>query len=439
MLKSETSNRCPGAQKSPMNTKNSASHHQNSFLLTDISELYTLAPLAKEERLTNIQMTDLGKETNAYLAVTDGKIVGYGRGELPKVYEPWKKISAEGRLVLPGFVDSHTHPIFGGTRSNEFLMRMNGASYQEIAEAGGGIRSSMTATRNASNAELEHSTIANLNALLSFGVTAVECKTGYGLSPKEELRLLEILRSCKEKTPQHLYVTCLALHAKSPEFPTLKAYAGACSTELLPLLKKEGLADAVDAFIEQGYFSVEDVREFFLAAKKLGLAIRLHADEFSDAGGGAYAAEIGAVTADHLQFASQRSIELMAKAGVIATLLPGSSLYTKIPFTDGSRLFKAGVAIAIASDFNPGSCVINNLSLIATTAAIQSQVPPAAVLAGVTYVPAVSLGLKGTKGALAVAFDADFTIWSHKSFADWLADFGREKPRMVYIRGHQVN
>ena len=421
-----------------MTAKNSSAQSDNSFLLTNISELYTLSPLAKEGRLTNIQMTDLGLVKNAFLAVTNGKIVASGIGGPPPAYQSWKKINAEGRLVLPGFVDSHTHPIFAGTRSNEFLMRMNGASYQEIAEAGGGIKSSMTATRAASDEDLEQSTLANLKTLLSHGVTAVECKTGYGLSPKEELRLLQILQRCKGKAPQHLYVTCLALHAKSPEYATFKDYADACQKELLPVIKKEGLADAVDAFIEKGYFAVDDVRDFFAAAKQLGLAVRLHADEFSDAGGGEYAAEIGAVTADHLQFASDRSVQLMATTGVIATLLPGSSLYTKIPFTDGGRLIHAGVAIAVASDFNPGSCVINNLSLIATTAAIHSNVPPAAVLAGVTYVPAVSLGLKDRKGALADGFDADFTIWSHNSFADWLADFGREKPRMVYIRGQQV-
>jgi imidazolonepropionase len=421
-----------------MSEKNSSIDSANSFLLTNISELYTLAPLAKEGRLTRIQIQDLGLTKNAYLAIKNGKIVASGTGEAPNAYSTWKKINAEGRLVLPGFVDSHTHPIYAGTRNNEFLMRMNGASYQEIAEAGGGIKSSMTSTRAASDLDLEQSTLANLKTLLSFGVTAVECKTGYGLSPKEELRLLQILQRCKAKAPQHLYVTCLALHAKSPEYSSFKAYADACEKELLPLVKAEGLADAVDAFIEKGYFSVDDVRDFFIAAKKLGLAIRLHADEFSDAGGGEYAAEIGAVTADHLQFASERSVQRMASSGVIATLLPGSSLYTNIPFTDGSRLIHAGVAVAIASDFNPGSCVINNLSMIATTAAIHGKVPPAAVLAGVTYVPAVSLGLKDKKGALADGFDADFTIWSHKSFADWLADFGREKPRMVYIRGQQV-
>jgi imidazolonepropionase len=318
-------------------------------------------------------------------------------------------------------------------------MRMNGASYQEIAEAGGGIKSTMTATRAASDEHLEQSTLLNLKTLLSYGVTTVECKTGYGLNPKEELRLLRILHGCKARVPQNLYVTCLALHAKSPEYSTFKAYADACQKELLPAIRKEGLADAVDAFIEKGYFSIDDVRDFFAAAKKLGLAVRLHADEFSDAGGGEYAAEIGAVTADHLQFASDRSVQLMASNGVIATLLPGSSLYTKIPFTDGSRLIHAGVAVAVASDFNPGSCVLNNLSMIATTAAIHCKVPPAAVLAGVTYVPAVSLGLKDKKGALADGFDADFTLWSHKSFAEWLADFGREKPRMVYIRGQQVH
>jgi len=422
-----------------MTSNNVSLEAEKSFLLTDINELYTLAPLAHEGRLTNVQMSDLGVHSNAYLAVEQGKVTAAGHGEVPLKYRDWKKVSAEGRLVLPGFVDSHTHPIFAGTRSNEFLMRMNGASYQDIADAGGGIKSSMTATRSASDEELERSTLDNLNTLLSFGVTTVECKTGYGLSPKEELRLLKILQRCKASVAQHLYITCLALHAKSPEFTTFKEYATACSTELLPIIKQEYLADAVDAFIEKGYFSIDDVRDFFLKAKSLGLAIRLHADEFTDAGAGAYAAEVGAVSADHLQFVSDLSVEAMANAGVIATILPGTSLYTKIPFTNGKRLIDAGVAVAVASDFNPGSCVINNLSLLATTAAIHCHLPPAAVLAGVTYVPAASLGLGRLKGALIEGFDADFTVWGHKTFAAWLADFGREKPRMVYIRGQKVH
>lgn len=408
-----------------------------SVLITGIGELCTLLPLVEQKRTTGIGLADLGSTNSAWIAYKNGKVEQTGNGPVSGKFDNYKKIDAEGGLVLPGFVDSHTHPIFSGSRSNEFLMRMNGATYQDIATAGGGIASSMRATRNASDKELTASTMANLRSFLAYGVTTIEVKSGYGLSPNEELRLLRILNSCKAKTAQHLSVTCLALHAKSPEYPDFKAYADACQRELLPILRQENLADSVDAFIEHGYFSVDDVRSFFAAAKKLGFAIRLHADEFSDAGGAMFAAETGAASADHLQFVSDAGLKKMAEAKVTATILPGTSLYTKIPFTDGCRIIAAGVPLAIGSDYNPGSCVLNNMSMLATVAAIHCNVPPAAALAGITWVPAVSLGLGAKKGALAPGFDADFSIWSHRSFADWLADFGRSKPTAVFISGEK--
>lgn len=414
-----------------MTEKNSA------LLITGIGELCSLQPLVDQQRTTKISMDDLGTTENAWIAVKNGKIELTGNCPVPEKFSSYKKINAEGALVLPGFVDSHSHPIFAGSRSNEFLMRMNGATYQDIAAAGGGITSSMRATRSASDADLTASTLAHLRSFMTHGVTTVEAKSGYGLNPQEELRLLRILNTCARQSPLHLSITCLALHAKSPEYPDFKTYADACMREMLPVMQEEKLADAVDAFIEQGYFAVEDVREFFTAAKKLGFAVRLHADEFSDAGAAAFAAEIGAASADHLQFVSDTGLKKMREAGVTATILPGTSLYTKIPFTDGRRIIEAGVAVAIASDFNPGSCVLNNLSMLATVAAIHCNVPPAAVLAGITWVPAVSLGLGAKKGALAPGFDADFSFWTHRSFADWLADFGRAKPTEVWIAGEK--
>lgn len=407
----------------------------STWILTGIGELCTLDKLVREKRSTSITVQDLSLKKNAWLVIENGKAGPSGEGSVPSAYSALPSINAHGGLVLPGFVDSHTHPIFAGSRTNEFLMRMSGASYQEIAAAGGGIASSMQATRSAGDDELEEKTSTHLRTFLRHGVTTVEAKSGYGLSPKEELRLLRILQRCKGKTQQHLYVTCLALHAKSPEYPEFKAYADVCAREMLPLMQKEKLADAVDAFIEAGYFSVDDVRDFFRQARTAGFAVRLHADEFTDSGGAAYAAELKAASADHLQFASLDGLKRMADAGVTATILPGTSLYTKIPFTDARRIIGAGVPLAIATDFNPGSCVLDNISLVATVASIHCGVPPAAALAAVTLVPARSMGLGDRKGALAPGYDADLSIWSHETFADWIADFGRQRPRAVYIRG----
>jgi imidazolonepropionase len=410
----------------------------SSWILTDIGELCTLENLVAEQRATGITADDLTQKKNAWLAAQNGKVIASGSGPVPSTYDGWRAVSARGGLVLPGFVDSHTHPIFAGSRTNEFLLRMSGASYQDIAAAGGGIASSMKATRAASDEELGQDTLGRLETFLRHGVTTVECKSGYGLSVVEELRLLRVLSGCRQRTPQQLSITCLALHAKSPEIPDKKAYADACARDLLPLLSREGLADGVDAFIEDGYFSVDEVRGFFQTARDLGFAVRVHADEFTDAGGGAFAAEVQAASADHLQYVSDDGLKRMAAAGVTATILPGTSLYTNIPFTNGRRIMAAGVPLAIATDFNPGSCVIDNISLIATVASIHCGVPPAAVLAGVTWVAARSLGLGARKGALAAGFDADLTVWSHKTFADWIADFGRQRPREVYIEGRPV-
>jgi imidazolonepropionase len=325
--------------------------------------------------------------------------------------------------------------LFGGSRADEFNQRLNGATYQEIAARGGGIQSTMKATRAAPEAELLRSAEDRLARMLSLGVTTAEAKTGYGLSVKEELRLLEILQKLKGKCRQHLSVTCLALHAKSPDHPDLKSYVDHCVKELLPALAERRLADAVDAFVEAGYFSVQEVEPYCVKAKELGLAVRLHADEFSDAGAAAAAARFGAASADHLQFAADAALPLMAEHRVTAVVLPGTSLYTKIPFTNARRFADAGVPVAVASDFNPGSCLLDNLPFLATIAAVQCGLRPAEAVAAVTYVPATSLGLGRQKGALAPGFDADLQVHEVASLEEWLADAGRTPPRQILIGG----
>lgn len=404
-------------------------------LVANIGSLVTLEPLARAGRFTGIGPGDLGQLDGAWLAVEHGKVLALGTGTPPEQYKMYDRVDAGGGLVMPGLVDSHTHALYAGSRAGEFAARLGGATYQEIAAQGGGIQSTRAATRRATDRELETLLDERLSRLLALGITTVEVKTGYGLSVPEELRQLRLLKAYKSRAKQHLEITCLALHAASPEHASLKAYVQACVRELLPVVAAEGLAQWVDAFVESGYFSVDDVEPYAAKARELGLGVRLHADEFSDAGAAAAAADWGAASADHLQFASDRGVKRMAERGVVATLLPGTSLYTRLPFTSGRRFADAGVPVAVATDFNPGSCRLDNLAMLAAVAAVQAGLTPAEAIAAVTWVAAKALGLHSSKGALAPGFDADFLVYDLTHPNEWLADFGRTPPRAVFIRG----
>jgi len=406
-------------------------------VIENIGELITLSPLVGKAP-GPVSEADLGRVRRAWLALENGKVKAFGEagkgGGAPGPITA--RIDARGGLLMPGLVDSHAHLVFAGSRAGEMAMRLGGATYQEIAANGGGIRSTVTATRGARDDELQLLASARCGRMLTLGVTTLEAKSGYGLSPAEELRHLRILKKVQGGTPQTIRTTCLALHAASPETPGLAAYARQCAEELLPIVAREGLAQWVDAFIEQGYFSVADCEPYVARAQELGLGVRIHADEFSDSGAAAAAARWGAASADHLQFASEEGLKAMAAKGVTATVLPGTSLYTKIPFANARRMADLGCAVAIATDFNPGSCQLDNLAELAGIAAVQGGLRPWEAIAGVTYVPARSLGLGTQKGALAPGFDADFVLYHGLPSADhWLADFGRTLPHTVWIRG----
>ena len=413
----------------------------DNVLLENISCLVSLAPLGTQQKVTHIAEQDLGMYQNAWVFIQQGKISHIGSEAIPNeiLKTPHlKKIDAAQKLVLPGFVDSHTHPIFAGNRAHEFKQRLDGSSYQDIAKNGGGIAYTVNETRKASSLELEQSTLKHLQTFLSLGVTTLEVKSGYGLSVEEELRHLKVLNGVKTKTPQQVKITCLALHALHQSYNNNAEYIELISQQLLPQIEKHQLADYVDAFIEDGYFSAEECNAYFEQAKTLGLGVRVHADEFTDSGGGEAAAKWGAASADHLQYVSAKSLEHMAKANVVATILPGTSLYTSIPFANGRNIIDKGCPLAIASDFNPGSCLLQNLAQLGIVAGLQSGLKSWEIISALTFVPAYSLGLSRQKGALAPGFDADFVIYEHDSFAKWLADMGQSQPEQVWIKGKLV-
>ncbi len=408
------------------------------LLIHSIGQLVSCEPLARTQRFTAVQRDDLGRIDAAWLALKDGKVKEFGGGAVPSHYRSWPQHDAKGSLVTPGLVDCHTHPIFGGDRTHEFAARLDGATYQEIAARGGGIKSTIAATRAASDADLEQSTAARLANFLSWGVTTVEVKSGYGQSLREELRLLRILNRLKEKGPQTLSVTCLALHDVPRDAPSSSAFIREMKDELLPVVAQEGLASWVDAFVENGYFSVEETRPLIEHARSLGLQIRLHADEFAESGAAEAAAAWGAVSADHLQKASDDGIRAMAAAGTVAVLLPGTSLYTRIPYTKAERFRASGCALAVASDFNPGSCFLPSLPMAAGLGALYGGLSLAEAFVAVSWNAARALRLERRKGALAVDYDADVLIHSCQTLEQWIADLGQTRPREVLIDGRLV-
>jgi imidazolonepropionase len=414
------------------------------LLVENIGQLLTFDPLIMERRTTSITEGDLGAIAQAWLFVSKGRVSDFGQGTVPQSIDEKlrskaiARFDAQGGLVMPGLVDAHTHALFGGSRAQEFCRRLKGESYEQIAKQGGGIQSTVRATREAPDQELAHGLETRLRRALRGGITTIEVKSGYGLSVAEELRSLKIIDEVGKGIPMHLEATCLALHAPSPDLPSLDPYIDVVISDLLPQVAHGKLARFVDAFIEDGYYSVAQVAPYAQKALDLGLGLRWHADEFKDCGGAAFAAECAAASADHLQHASESGLKAMSQKGVVATLLPGTSLYTNIPYANGRKMLDLGVPLAIASDFNPGSCAIHNLSMLAALACLSCGVKPFEALAGVTFVPAMSLGL-GNKGALAKGSDGDFLVY--EAMADWqhwFWDFGQSAPSSVWVGGERV-
>ncbi len=292
----------------------------------------------------------------------------------------------------------------------------------------------MQATSAATSDELEDLARSRLQKFLRYGVTTVEAKSGYGLTVDEERRHLKIIKKLRDGMSQTVVPTCLALHA-IPRGKTAQQYVQEVQDQLLPDLVADDLARFVDAFIEKGYFSAVDVVPFFKEAQRRNLGVRVHADEFSESGGASLAADLGASSADHLQCASVNAIDRLARAGVVATLLPGTSLYTGLAYANAKPFFEKGCSVALATDFNPGSCVIDNLPMIASLGALHCGLSTAQAVAAVTHAPAQSLGLSGSKGAIKEGYDADFVLYEMEDVDEWIADFGRRTPQQVWCRG----
>ena len=374
--------------------------------LVNIKEIATYNP--DSDSVSRIEKQDI--------LITDDKITAIGSN----LGQTDTEIDCQNGLVTPGFVDPHTHPVFWQGREIEFARRIAGATYQEIAAEGGGIRSSIAGVRKADYNELKQAVKNRLDRFLSLGTTTIEAKSGYGLSTESELKSLKILDELNEEHSIDIIPTFMGAHAFPAEYANdPDQYVDLLCEEIIPAVARQGIARYCDVFCENGYYSVAQSRRVLEAGSKAGLIPRLHADEFEDSGAAVLAAEMKAVSADHLMAVSKAGMNAMAKAGVIATLLPGTTFFLgQKNYAPARELIDRGIPIALATDFNPGSCHIQSMSFIISLACLQLKMTIEEAFTAATYNSARAIGMEAKIGSLTVGKQADVIIWGIKNLME---------------------
>jgi len=405
-------------------------------VLRNISQLATC--------LADAVQQDAGLINDAALVFEDNRIVWVGpEQQLPGPYSEHETIDCGQRLVIPGLIDCHTHLCFGGWRGDEFEMRLQGRSYQEIAAAGGGIRSTVAATRSASAQELSEKALQVLRGMLNLGVTTVECKSGYGLELSAELKQLQVYRQLNAQQPVELVATFLGAHMVPDEYQHRREdYIRLLCEELIPAVSDQGLAQFCDVFVEQGAFSLVEARVILDTASQAGLGLKVHADQLSAGGGAQLAAELAAVSAEHLEYADEEGIAALASAGTVAVSLPLASMYLREAYLPARKMLQAGVRVAVATDFNPGSAPSYHLPLAMTLACLNQQMTPQEVLMGATTIAARAVAAEHRIGSLIPGYEADIAIMDTRSLNQWLYHFRANACCAVVKSGHweqQIN
>ena len=379
--------------------------------------------------------------------IPDGVLVWEGstirwvgaRPELPVEFWSAERIDAQGGTVVPGLVDCHTHLGFGGWRADEFVRKIEGASYLDIARSGGGIARTVRLTRESEPGQLLRRARGFVREMVTLGVTTLEAKSGYGLDREHELALLRMYRRLAELEPVGIVSTFLGAHVVPGEYRDRReAYLALLIDELIPAVAAERLATACDVFVEESAFTVDEARRILVAGRAAGLAPRLHADQLSAGGGAELAAEVGALSADHLEQVSERGIAALAEAGVVAVSLPFASLYLGLPPMPARRLISAGVAVAVATDFNPGTAPSYHLPVAMTLACTLQRMTPAETLKGATYYAARALGLERRIGSLERGKAADFALIDAPDVDHWLYHLRPNACRLTVAGGRVV-
>ena len=370
------------------------------------------------------RMEDPGIIEDGAVAVSNGKIVavGYTDQVLGKVQvnEQTKIIDATDKVVLPGFIDCHTHPVFAATREEEFEMRVKGRPYQEIAAAGGGIKSSVRTLRAASKEELIKLTLPRLDRMLSYGTTTIEAKSGYGLSLDDEIKMLEVIKELNHLHPIDLVPTFLGAHEIPEEYKSRKnEYIELIVEKMIPEVAKRKLAVFCDIFCEKGVFDIEESRRILSAAKDHGFKLKLHADQLTALGGAKLAAELGAVSADHLEFVDDEGIEMMKQAGVIGVLLPGACFGLGMKeYPPARKMIDQGLPVALATDFNPGSSMTESMPIILSMACLMMKMSPAEAVVASTINSAYAVGRADEVGSIEKGKKADLVVWDVQDYRE---------------------
>lgn len=410
----------------------------STIALLHASQLVTLA--GPKRPRTGAEMAELHIVRDGGMLVRDGVVAQIGNSDEIEAAAPPDAvvIDAEGRVVLPGFVDAHTHPVFAGNRVDEFERRALGATYEEIARSGGGIQSTVEKTRAATEQQLFEQAKKHADWFLECGTTTVEAKSGYGLSVEDEIKLLRVIHHLNGATPLEFVPTFLGAHAV-PHGTSRAEYLEAVTEEMIPRVSAEGLAEYCDIFCERGYFDIDDARRVLTAAKAAGLGLRIHADQLSNSGAAILAAELGAKTADHLEQTDATGIAALRAAGVQPVLLP-ASVYAlgKTRYPLARHMIDAGLALVLATDFNPGSSPTTSMQMVLSLALTQMKMTAAEALTAATINAAYSLCRGESAGSLEPGKPANFAMFDCDDYREIGYYFGRLQTHAVYIRGEQV-
>ena len=409
------------------------------LILKNIGKLVTMqgsSSFRVKEEMNKINIIE-----NAYIAVKNGKILAIGVGdEFGNLCGEDTKIhDAEGLLVTPGLIDSHTHLIHGGSRENEFSMKLNGVPYIEILNNGGGILSTVKATKEASEEELYKKAKKSLDRMLEFGVTTVEEKSGYGLELNTEIKQLEVARALDKNHPVDLVHTFLGAHAVPEEYKeNHKAYIDILVDVMMPKIKDIGLAEFCDVFCEEGVFTIEESEYILQKAKEIGYKLKIHADEIESLGGAELAAKLGCVSADHLMAASDEGIKMMAENNVVANILPATSFNLNKNYADCRKMIDMGAIVSLSSDYNPGSCPSENLQLVMQLGCLHLKMTPNEVLTAVTINAAYAIDRADKIGSIEVGKNADFVVFDARNVEYLMYHFGINHTKKVYKNGNLV-
>lgn len=413
-----------------------------TLVIKNIGNLITLR--GENKPRTRESLKDIGIIKNGIVALNHDKIIYVGEGGLPAdiiVDEDTLILDGSGKTVTPGLIDSHTHLVHGGSRENELAMKLKGVPYLDILAAGGGIHSTVRATKEATYEELYNQAKKSLDIMLKFGVTTVEAKSGYGIDDFDtELKQLEVAKKLSEDHPVDIVSTFMGAHAIPKDYKeNSDEFVDIIINDMIPEVAKRKLAKFCDVFCEEGVFTIEQSRKILLAAREYGMEPKLHADEIEPLGGAELAAEIGCITADHLIAASDKGIEEMAKKGIIANLLPGTSFNLQTgKFAPARKMVEAGVPISLSTDYNPGSCPTENLQLVMSFASLIMKLTPEEVITAVTINGAAALGLEEEIGSIELGKKGDIVIFDSPNLEYILYHFGINHVDTVVKNGEIV-